>query len=70
MSDSEFKGEKPKGTISEPQEEKRTGEGEKATTGLSDYQLWSTFIWKLMRALAATLLGGTLVYFICRLLIS
>ncbi len=45
-------------------------ENAKATsTSAFNTQLWSTCIRKLIRALAATLLGGTLVYFICRWLI-
>lgn len=69
MSDSVFKKEKTQESTLEPQEEKRTAERGTVSTGLPDYQLWSICIWKIIRALAATLLGGALVYFVCRLLI-
>ncbi len=40
-----------------------------ATKGTSDFNLWITFVWKLVRSLAITLAGGTVIYLICRWLI-
>ncbi len=47
-------------------ENKKVEGTEAISTDSPDAQLWSTCIRKLIRALAATLIGGTLVYFICR----
>jgi hypothetical protein len=61
----------PKRPILETQEDDTKVEGMKVTTkGTSDFSQWSTFIWKLFRSLALTVAGATLVYFICRWLIS
>ncbi|GJQ60872.1 MAG: hypothetical protein D8M57_17720 [Candidatus Scalindua sp. AMX11] len=71
MSDSKFEREETEAQIFETQENKKKGEGTEAITASSpDDHLWSTCIRKLIFALAATLVGGTLVYFICRWLIN
>ncbi|MCP5007130.1 MAG: hypothetical protein GY941_24780 [Planctomycetes bacterium] len=67
MSYDEFERAKTEEPISESWEDH--GRVTDPVAGSPESQLWSTFLRKLVRALAATLLGGTLIYFICRWLI-
>jgi len=40
-----------------------------ASKGTSDFNLWSAFVWKLIRSLAVIVAGTTAIYLICRWLI-